>query len=285
MSTYTELQETLNAILQDKNTNLKSSNLRKNVKCLGVEGQLVEGSGTDTSDATAYPENILNGYTAYARGDKITGTYVPLDTSDATAENSDILLGKTAYVDGVKIEGTMLDHNNVTITPLTTSQTFNEGHYNQIRVNAVDSSIDENIIPANIMRGVTILGVLGDAVIEATDATAVAEDVLNGKTAYLRNGITTGSMPNNGNTSFNPRTTRQSIPAGYYNGNGYINAVTSSIDSNIKASNIKAGVTILGVTGALDLLDTFDATANASTILYGTTAYVKGAKVVGTMVL
>lgn len=35
-------------------------------------------SGLDTNDATAYPQHIRLGYTAYARGSKITGTYVSL---------------------------------------------------------------------------------------------------------------------------------------------------------------------------------------------------------------
>lgn len=35
------------------------------------------GGGLDTSDATAYPEHILKDYTAYARGEKLIGTYEP----------------------------------------------------------------------------------------------------------------------------------------------------------------------------------------------------------------
>lgn len=52
-----------------------------------------------------------------------------------------------------------------------------------------------------------------------------------------------------------PKTTEQTItPSEDYDGIGQvkINAVTSSIDSDIKATNIKKGVNILGITGTLE---------------------------------
>lgn len=139
------------------------------------------------------------------------------------------------------------------------------------------------LIPENIKEGVTILGVVGNATIDMTDATAVPSDIIAGKTAYLKDGIATGTMTNNGAISITPSSAIQTIPAGYHNGNGKVRAVTATVDSNIQPNNIKRGVAILGVTGTLDNLDTSDATANRSTILSGSTAYVKGEKVTGSM--
>lgn len=142
---------------------------------------------------------------------------------------------------------------------------------------------NEKLIPENIKKGVTILGVVGDATIDMTDATATPDDIVAGKTAYLKDGIATGTMINNGAISITPSSLDQAIPAGYHNGKGKVRAVSASVDSNIKANNIKKDVIILGVRGTLDTLDTSDATANRSTILNGSTAYVKGEKITGTM--
>lgn len=67
-----QLQTNLDAILQDKNTNLKPENLKQGVTCLGVEGT-AETGGIDTSDANATANNLDSGKTAYANGEKITG--------------------------------------------------------------------------------------------------------------------------------------------------------------------------------------------------------------------
>lgn len=139
------------------------------------------------------------------------------------------------------------------------------------------------LIPENIKEGITILGVVGNAKIDMTDATATPDDIVAGKTAYLKDGIATGTMVNNGTITITPSKSNQTIPAGYHNGNGIVRGVTASIDSNIKDNNIKAGVNILGVIGTLDVLDTSDATANRSTILSGSTAYVDGVKITGAM--
>lgn len=68
-----------------------------------------------------------------------------------------------------------------------------------------------------------------------------------------KNGITSVTVyPNNLSKTINPTTSQQTfnVPSGY-SGHGQIkvNAVTSSIDSDIKAANIKQGVNILGVIG------------------------------------
>lgn len=84
-----QLQTNLDAILQDKNTNLLPENLRQGVTCLGVEGTMQ--SGVDTSDANAAANDITIDKTAYVNGEKVTGT-LPLfpNTRTFTVSNAGV---------------------------------------------------------------------------------------------------------------------------------------------------------------------------------------------------
>ena len=61
-------------------------------------------------------------------------------------------------------------------------------------------------------------------------------------------------------------------------------ATTANANSNLVASYIKSGITIGGITGTLESINTFDATATPEDIAAGKTAYVKGKKITGTYV-
>lgn len=118
---------------------------------------------------------------------------------------------------------------------------------------------------------------------DTSDATAIAEDILQGKTAYAKNEKVEGTMKNNGQLNYTPSTSQQTIPAGYSTG-GTINAVDSSIDSNIQPSNIKKDISILGITGTLEEgIDTSDANATSTDLASGKTAYVNGNKITGSL--
>lgn len=59
------------------------------------------------------------------------------------------------------------------------------------------------------------------------------------------------------------------------------NNIKNDKELNLKPENLKAGVTCLGVTGTLEELDTSNATATASDIADGKTAYVNGELITG----
>ena len=85
------------------------------------------------------------------------------------------------------------------------------------------------------------------------DADAAAANLLTGKKAFGASGEISGSMANNGSTSgtISTKAGTVTIPAGYTSG-GTV-AISSTEQAKVIASNIKSGVTLLGVSGSLAL--------------------------------
>ena len=116
------------------------------------------------------------------------------------------------------------------VEPKTYQQTVrpDEGYgtLDQVTVGEVTAAIDGSIQPNNIRKGVTILDV------EGTMEPTMSQNII-----------------------VTPKTTEQTFtPGGVYNAihTVTVNPVTSDIDANIVASNIKTGVEILGVEGTFD---------------------------------
>lgn len=84
---------------------------------------------------------------------------------------------------------------------------------------------------------------------DTSDDTAIASEILLGKTAHARGVELTGTMPNNGAVSGTIATlTPYTVPQGYHDGSGTV-SIDSVESAKIIATNIKDGVSILGVTG------------------------------------
>lgn len=88
---------------------------------------------------------------------------------------------------------------------------------------------------------------------DTADGDITSADILTGKTGYGASGSVSGSMANNGSTSgtISTKAGTVTIPSGFTTG-GTV-SISSAEQAKIVASNIKSGVTLLGVAGTLAL--------------------------------
>ena len=117
----------------------------------------------------------------------------------------------------------------------------------------------DTVTPAQLLKGITAHGKDG-APITGTcdwdaatgDATAAAAEILTGKTAYVKGKKVTGTMPNRGAVSgkISTKAGAYTVPQGYHDGSGKV-TIDSTEQAKLIPSNVREGVTILGVEGTM----------------------------------
>lgn len=130
----------------------------------------------------------------------------------------------------------------------------------------------DTVAPGMLLKGVTAHGADGELITGSCnydsytgDATAGDAEILSGKTAYVKGTKKTGTMPNNGgiNGGIGFLGIPFNIPQGYHDGSGKVD-IAESEKAKIIPSNIRKGVTILGVTG--DMSNTEGANPQSKTV-------------------
>jgi uncharacterized protein YjdB len=120
----------------------------------------------------------------------------------------------------------------------------------------------DTVTASKLLKGVTAHDKNGDQITgtyeagtsgggtDTSDATAVASNILEEKTAYIASGKVTGTMMNRGATAgtISRKTGAYIIPEGYHNGDGSVTIAEAERDKIIP-DNIKSGISILGVSG------------------------------------
>lgn len=239
-------------IIVEEEPNLKAENIKKNVRLFG--GQIVGtydnyvapvvqpvSISPTTSDQVVTPPSGVDGFNR-VNVDKVTSA-IDSNIKPENIRRDITILGVTGEFVVDKLQDKTVDPQ-----PYQQVVTFDSAEADGLRsvtVNAVTSSVDSNIQSNNIKKDVTILGVTGDF-----DPQPVIQPTV----------------------TVTPTTLNQSVtPAQGYDGLGRvdINAVTSSIDPNILAENIKKNIDILGVTGTYDPQPNYQAVKTVQPVTSG----------------
>lgn len=184
-------------------SNLTAANIKSGVKIFNVTGSYAgsgSSSGTDTSDATATAKDIARGKTAYVQGEKVTGTLYECVKGQklqqwASAGGSEYLI-----VD---------DHGHICISMprIGNDEILRTGCTVEL---GADPSLFGDATAADVAKGKTMTSAAGLKVVgtntndaDTSDATATADDIAKGKTAYVQGVKVTGTATSSSGGSGN----------------------------------------------------------------------------------
>ena len=107
--------------------------------------------------------------------------------------------------------------------------------------------------------------------VDSSDCTAVIAEVLSGKTFAKGGSVLTGTMTNRGAVTgtITTKAGTYTIPQGYHDGSGSV-GISSAEQAKIISTNIRQGITILGVEGSMS--GTEDVTAETVTVTPSTSS-------------
>ena len=262
------LKDKAEQILNEKEQKILPENIKKDIQIFDIVGTLE--SGIDTSDATATETDLIKGKTAYVNGEKITGTI-----SDLRGTGQDIM-GVNVSIKDYSAYNELVFSGNSNLNNVvsdTTTYVSMEVTYNQLATKL-------GLTADKIKKDEIILGITGtlEEGIDTSDATAAANDIVSGKTAYVKGSKVTGNILDMSNKSSgitwntsgrdsiaydSQQNTLQMTLYGVADGFRILisntNFTVTNITGNTLASSIgltadkiKKGVTILGITGTYE---------------------------------
>lgn len=213
----------------------------------------------DLTGDTVTADKLLSGVTAHGKdGAAITGTCgYDADTSDADAAADTIQKGKTAYVNGEKVTGTLPKYSGwyrwvdgtASFEPDMASVLLESVSQNKVIIEQgcktrvrCDAQQMGDATAADVAKGKTFTSVSGLAVtgtmepggIDTGDATADANDLAKGKTAYVNGEKITGSLEEHpSNTESGPSRTQISSASGFLKVASFLNEGVYRKDSSV----------------------------------------------------
>lgn len=117
----------------------------------------------------------------------------------------------------------------------------------------------DTVTKDKLLKGYTAHGADGEEItgeceydVDSSEATATVAEVMKDKTFAKGGKILTGTMPNNGAVTgkISTKDGKYTVPQGYHDGSGSVE-IDSTEKAKLISTNIRQGVSILGVTGSM----------------------------------